>query len=301
VNKEMQTELDRHAETVAALTEAICGLPAVATLDWPDLAADCLASIGSGSIAIVQIATIGENGAIQHVEATGAASAAESTPAGRIAGLRARADRMVDLDLPALHASRPIIVAHDAASLGGDGRQSGIGQIFADIPVGGALLGAATLGDVEPGRALIAVVAPTRATLTSAHVAQLRAVLPLLVRRALLAIGPNATSAANWLTEREQQVLDQLALGKSVRQIADAIGRSPHTVHDHVKSLHRKLNASSRGELIARALGHVSRGVRIRHRGEPASEITPKATARRAGLQEEIIGENSAKATRIER
>jgi hypothetical protein len=27
-------------------------------------------------------------------------------------------------------------------------------------------------------------------------------------------------------------------------------------VHDHVKSLHRKLNASSRGQLIARALGH---------------------------------------------
>jgi hypothetical protein len=29
-------------------------------------------------------------------------------------------------------------------------------------------------------------------------------------------------------------------------------------VHDHVKSLHRKLDASSRGELVARALGHGS-------------------------------------------
>ena len=43
-----------------------------------------------------------------------------------------------------------------------------------------------------------------------------------------------------------------------MREIADALERSPHTVHDHVKSLHRKLNASSRGELIARTLGHVN-------------------------------------------
>lgn len=59
----------------------------------------------------------------------------------------------------------------------------------------------------------------------------------------------------NWLTQREQTILDHLVLGKSVRVIAEHIGRSPHTVHDHVKNLHRKLNATSRGQLIARALG----------------------------------------------
>ncbi|MBO6514537.1 MAG: helix-turn-helix transcriptional regulator [Phycisphaerales bacterium] len=62
----------------------------------------------------------------------------------------------------------------------------------------------------------------------------------------------------SWLTLREQTILDHLLEGKSVRVIAECIGRSPHTVHDHVKNLHRKLNASSRGQLIARSLGRRS-------------------------------------------
>lgn len=65
-----------------------------------------------------------------------------------------------------------------------------------------------------------------------------------------------STTPTRWLTDREHEVLDQLTLGKSVRQIAEELGRSPHTVHDHVKALHRKLHASSRGELVAMALGH---------------------------------------------
>jgi len=72
----------------------------------------------------------------------------------------------------------------------------------------------------------------------------------------VLALGDDGDT--KWLTQREQIVLEQLTLGLSVRQIADELGRSPHTVHDHVKSLHRKLNASSRGELVARALGHTA-------------------------------------------
>lgn len=60
-----------------------------------------------------------------------------------------------------------------------------------------------------------------------------------------------------WLTPREQDVLELLVEGKSVREISDELSRSPHTVHDYVKSLHRKLGASSRGELVARVLGHV--------------------------------------------
>jgi len=83
--------------------------------------------------------------------------------------------------------------------------------------------------------------------------------MPRLARRAALALGLRRTSSGSWLTGREQQVLEQLTLGRSVREIAEDIGRSPHTVHDHVKSLHRKLSASSRGELVARALGYLDR------------------------------------------
>jgi len=79
--------------------------------------------------------------------------------------------------------------------------------------------------------------------------------LAVLARRAEDAFAAHAGDIL-WLTEREHEVLARLIEGRSVRAIADELGRSPHTVHDHVKSLHRKLDASSRGELIAKALGH---------------------------------------------
>ena len=118
------------------------------------------------------------------------------------------------------------------------------------------------------------------------------AILPVLARRAILALGDGTDGPTKWLTQREQIVLEQLTLGKSVREIADELGRSPHTVHDHVKSLHRKLGASSRGELVARALGHTTAdaepmGATIEHKpGEAvhrheAIEPKPGVAARR--------------------
>jgi DNA-binding CsgD family transcriptional regulator len=54
----------------------------------------------------------------------------------------------------------------------------------------------------------------------------------------------------DWLTEREQQVLEQLVGGESIVTIAQTLDRSRYTVHDYVKSLHRKLGVRSRGALI---------------------------------------------------
>lgn len=78
-----------------------------------------------------------------------------------------------------------------------------------------------------------------------------------LRRRAAVAFGKEQTTSFNRITPREQEILEQLTLGRTVRDIAAGLSRSPHTVHDHVKSLHRKLQATSRGELIARYLGHI--------------------------------------------
>lgn len=63
-------------------------------------------------------------------------------------------------------------------------------------------------------------------------------------------------STENWLSTRELEVLDLLLAGHSVPAISDAQRRSVHTVHDYVKRLHAKLCARSRGELVARVLGH---------------------------------------------
>jgi DNA-binding CsgD family transcriptional regulator len=56
------------------------------------------------------------------------------------------------------------------------------------------------------------------------------------------------------LSPRERQVLEGLLGGLTVKQVATNLGLSHRTVEGHVKSLHRKYNVNSRGELLARCL-----------------------------------------------
>jgi DNA-binding CsgD family transcriptional regulator len=56
------------------------------------------------------------------------------------------------------------------------------------------------------------------------------------------------------LTEREIEVLDLLAKGKSVKQIAAILMISPYTVTDHLKSIYLKLDVHSKNEAIYKAL-----------------------------------------------
>lgn len=49
-----------------------------------------------------------------------------------------------------------------------------------------------------------------------------------------------------------------LAAGISVRQVAEQFSRSPHAVHNRLKALHKKLGATSRGQLVSRALTALS-------------------------------------------
>jgi DNA-binding CsgD family transcriptional regulator len=59
------------------------------------------------------------------------------------------------------------------------------------------------------------------------------------------------------LTQREREVLIQIAEGRSNQEIASALVISPNTVRHHVHQLLHKLNCSSRGEAaaLARAAG----------------------------------------------
>lgn len=59
------------------------------------------------------------------------------------------------------------------------------------------------------------------------------------------------------LSAREREVLGLLAQGVRIAEIGTALSISRHTVGDHVKSIYRKLNISSRAEaaLQARQLG----------------------------------------------
>ena len=60
---------------------------------------------------------------------------------------------------------------------------------------------------------------------------------------------PDARLAA--LPPRLRPVLNHLLEGQGEKQVAIQLGLSRHTVHEYVKVLYRKLNVSSRGELMA--------------------------------------------------
>ncbi|MFM5907489.1 MAG: response regulator [Novosphingobium sp.] len=55
------------------------------------------------------------------------------------------------------------------------------------------------------------------------------------------------------LTPRESELLQAFAAGKSYKEAARALGISPHTVGNHVKSIYRKLEVNSRIEAISAA------------------------------------------------
>jgi len=65
----------------------------------------------------------------------------------------------------------------------------------------------------------------------------------------------SAIAEPDWLTARETAVLEHVVNGHTANEIAVLLERSPHTVHDHLKSIHRKTGATTRGELIAAAIG----------------------------------------------
>ncbi|HEX5951258.1 MAG TPA: response regulator transcription factor, partial [Actinomycetota bacterium] len=55
------------------------------------------------------------------------------------------------------------------------------------------------------------------------------------------------------LTERELQILDLLARGFTVKQVATRVGLSPRTVEKHISNLYRKLGVRNRVQAISKA------------------------------------------------
>ena len=267
----MNLSLDDVLQRVVSRAADLVSLPAIATTDWCDRAAEAIGSAVPGFRGLIAVFV------------------ADVTPAGAVRRVESQSVRLIspiDPDRPA----PPMILLSEAShnierlpSIGWDATGpaplAGLLSVvakndqWAALPVvqalGGSRVGQPFVASASLGgagnRAILVVMAPVTAAqpFDSAALASLRALFPLVVQRARIAFGDAVDSGAT-ISDREQLVLNHLVLGKSVRQIADELGRSPHTVHDHVKSLHRKLNASSRGELIARALGYVSRATRIR-------------------------------------
>lgn len=260
------------AITTSHVIESVCQLPGVATLDWCDRAAACLTRIHHPSVAVVAVGQVDARCVLTSLEIAGAAA---STP--QSAGDRtAPGESMPKVDLQTLRES-----VKDGDWIGWAFQPLSSGAGHSDVirtagpgvrrpasplnlrwdPVGATdvMVGAVGLLGPLPGRTIIAEVAlvgvaPQEVARYSAVFA---AVMPLMGVRYVNAIGPVPADRHSWLTPREETILWKLVAGKKVPQIAAELHRSVYTVHDHVKSLHRKLGATNRGQLVSRALGHL--------------------------------------------
>ena len=289
LSQAVSTTAPSRLELAMSAASAICTMPAVATVDWCHRAAAILRTLRPGSLACVVIGTVAHRGTMIQLEATGGAGI---DPMGRTIELdHVHPDNAGSLgwwfeDAAPPGACRVAALADLPCAV--SWHDSLAGRAWGRLGVRDLIVGSSSMPGDVPARRLI-VELGTRAGGRAAVPEELelvRAVMPLLAQRASLVFGVGVSSPLNRLTQREQQVLDHLALGKSVKQIATDLARSPHTVHDHVKALHRKLNASSRGELIARALGHLSGSS---HRGHDAESPVSGAAAQRLGVISERL------------
>jgi DNA-binding CsgD family transcriptional regulator len=236
-----------------AACERVLRLPSIPVHDWCSQAAAALSPLAPGGAVIVLVAPLEQGGRIGALRATGVWSARGAHPSAPppsaeelrcgVEGLRGRPWCLPDT-LPGwcglIEPERLRLMGrgHDSLWAWGEGVR--------------VVAGAQPL----PGSDATVIVYLAGCDLDRSAALALHAVLETLCAQVTRTLRNATLEPKDWVSPREQEVLDGLILGRTVREIAEYLGRSPHTIHDHVKNLHRKLHASTRGELVARALGH---------------------------------------------
>jgi two-component system NarL family response regulator len=64
---------------------------------------------------------------------------------------------------------------------------------------------------------------------------------------------PGKPPDADLLSRREKDILAGIALGRSYKDLSQALNISPHTVHTHIKKIYEKLQAFSRADALQKA------------------------------------------------
>ncbi len=252
-----------HLARTADVVGAICALPAVATQDWCEHAAKSLLPIRKDAVVCVTIAEFEDDGTFRFLEATGAVNGALGATPVETRLLRPGSSKSLGWWIDRAEVGRGGCARIVSRSADSDWASTPAGKRWAELGFSelvGALIPLGPASESESTMRMLAVelgVRPESEDFDEADVSVLGAILAELAHRAILAFGTTPSNPMNRVTAREQLILEQLSLGRTVKQIAETLARSPHTIHDHVKSLHRKLHVSSRGELIARVLGHI--------------------------------------------
>jgi len=269
-------------------TQRICALPAIPSQGWATDVAEAIANLSPSSIVGVLIANLDPDTLSLKPISTGVAqslpsdssSASQPRPTNQTLYLQDKLERVSTLgfQIPENSLSHGLVAPFSL--LHPHWTTTPIGRIFASQKLQSPILVIVPISEAHPGFVLILVLAnnpaltdqPTQSEYPTSPVEWtteiLSLLIPLLRERAQIAL-KNVNHPKAWLTEREHEILDQLILGHSVRVIAERLGRSAHTVHDHVKNLHKKLDASSRGELIAKALGYTTGSIHPQTTTEP--------------------------------
>jgi len=77
---------------------------------------------------------------------------------------------------------------------------------------------------------------------------------PVIARKVIEAFRQPKSNSKIALTDKEQQVLEYLAEGKSYKMIAEAMFLSVHSVRYYLRSIYEKLQVKSRAEAVAKGL-----------------------------------------------
>jgi len=210
-------------DSVVGTTERLCGLPAVATLNWCSQAAQALSVLLAPSRVCVMVAKAEPSGRVMSLEASGCGSCATNAQAhtppacnwatnepessddgsGIELGIRSRADRLREFGfrLDALEPGQTFSAT--AARLGGTElwRTAPIGNIWVGSDISDLLIGALQLDGGAPARFLVVEIGllghgptgPRRCSIDN-HAA-LSSVMPLLARRAALGLARTGSVA----------------------------------------------------------------------------------------------------------
>lgn len=226
-------------------SERLAEIPLAPTPSWCNHACAVLSAMVGGGRVLGVLGSVDASARVAEIELTGLAGVRdEHTTATReqLAGIRS-------LGLRVPTAAPYIVVCDASSSLASPGSLAGLAAATERQDHAGVL------AVWWVGQRHLALMVHDEQVGARGLTSLLWALMPGIARRAAAALGATKVRRRHLLTPIEERVMHLLARGLSVPEIAAHLHRSRHTIHDHVKSLHRKMGVETRVELVSRAMG----------------------------------------------